>query len=369
MAPSVCTRTITTTGYGRSTTHSRACGGRLGASRGAAASTKMVTTSEGGCQTMTRRPPLGLVSSPSSTQIPGSARFGWLVSPQPARWNRWQSSTSHGPNAGLQIVMDGRVVALLTPVSEVALVGPLRGTISETATSDDGRYQCASLAGQPHKEIRKTMRMAGDATLQPSTSLPTCTSTCRRPSGLNAMRGRLARRPSPAESRLDRAIARGAARVAYVHRTLTTGPRPERGPGGHIGRQIPRLETLQEMDECPDHDSEDTAIRFGKTHLRPPGMRKLRESLVVFARKTLTVSEKLTLASWRLARPVFDADSELRRRLERGQSTWDDGLVFALAIALVFLITTAGVWTIRGVIWMAWGVRFAVRVCIFLIGF
>jgi hypothetical protein len=371
MAPSAYTPTTTTTGYGCSTTRNPACGGKLGASRGAAALTmKAVTISVGECQTMTRRPPLGLASSPSSTQIPGSARFGWLVSPQPARWNSWPRGTGHGPNAGLQIVMDGRVVALLAPVSEVASGGPPRDTISETATSDGGRrYQCASPPGQPQKEIRKTMRTVGDATLQPSISPPTCTSTYRQPNGMSLVRVPSARKPWPTESGLDRAMARGAARTAFVHGTLATGPRPEGGPGGHSGRRIPPLETLQEMEEYSDHGSEDTAARSKETRLRLLEMERLRETSVTLARSVLVVLEGMTVGCWRLVRPVFDPDSGLRRRFERGQSSWDDCLVFALAIALVFFIMVAGLWTAQGVVWMAWGVRFAVRACVFLIGF
>ncbi|KAK4454392.1 hypothetical protein QBC34DRAFT_158435 [Podospora aff. communis PSN243] len=372
MAPSAYTPITTTTGYECSTSQHRACGGKLDGSRGAAALTmKVVTTSVGECQTMTRRPSPGLGSSPSSTQIPGSARFGWLVSPQPAPWKSWPRGIGHGPNAGLQIVMDGRVVALLTPVSEIASGGPPRDTISETATSDGGRpYQRASPAGQPQKEIRKTMRTARDATLQPSISPPTCTSTCRRPNVLMSLvRGRSARKQRPAESELDRAIARGAARTAYVHTTLATGPRPERGPGGHSGHRIPPLETLQEMDEHSDNGNEGTATPSGETPPRPLEMGDLRDTPVMLARSVLVVSEKLTVACWRLVRPAFDPDSELRRRLEQGQSSWNDCLFFALAIAFVFLIVVAGVWTVRGIIWMALGVRFAVRACVFLIGF
>jgi hypothetical protein len=124
------------------------------------------------------------------------------------------------------------------------------------------------------------------------------------------------------------------------------------------------LET--EEDLVPD--SEDTAGHFGEIQHLTPELGKLRNTAMLLARKTLVVSEGMTVASWNLVRPAFDAESELRRRMKRGHSTWADALVFALAIVSVFLIMVAGVWAGRGLLLMVRGVRFVGKACAFLLG-
>ncbi|KAK0641547.1 hypothetical protein B0T16DRAFT_420035 [Cercophora newfieldiana] len=201
-----------------------------------------------------------------------------------------------------------------------------------------------------------------------------CTSTCPpRTNGSSPMRGRWARIPWPAEPELDRAMARGAARAAFADKTPATAGRVRaKGPRRFTDRRSLPLETLEETDETEEDlagGSEDTASLSGGTRRQSTHeVEKLRNIALVLVRKTSVVSERVTVAYWRIVRPAFDAESELRRRLERGQSTWRDGLVFALAIMSVFLIMVAGVWAGRCLLWMIWGVRFLGRACAFLLG-
>ncbi|KAL2016640.1 hypothetical protein VTK56DRAFT_3220 [Thermocarpiscus australiensis] len=56
---------------------------------------------------------------------------------------------------------------------------------------------------------------------------------------------------------------------------------------------------------------------------------------------------------WRLVCPVFDGHSGLRRRIEGGRATCGDWAVCVLAVVFVFLAAAAGVWTVRGFVWVA----------------
>ncbi|KAM7203784.1 hypothetical protein V8F20_003790 [Naviculisporaceae sp. PSN 640] len=72
------------------------------------------------------------------------------------------------------------------------------------------------------------------------------------------------------------------------------------------------------------------------------------ESIPVRLRKATSLLRQLILAYWELVRPVFDADSPLRQRLEqRRRATGQDYGICMLALVFLILAASAGAWTIK----------------------
>ncbi|KAK4666825.1 hypothetical protein QC763_303660 [Podospora pseudopauciseta] len=58
----------------------------------------------------------------------------------------------------------------------------------------------------------------------------------------------------------------------------------------------------------------------------------------------------LVEAHWGMVKPVFDGESELRRRFELAQSTWEDVWVGVGAVVFLFGVLCVGMWLVRGVL-------------------
>jgi hypothetical protein len=56
---------------------------------------------------------------------------------------------------------------------------------------------------------------------------------------------------------------------------------------------------------------------------------------------------------WRVVAPAFDGSSDIRKRLDKAQATWEDWGFLVLAVGFVFLAVSAGVWAIRGIVLVA----------------
>ncbi|KAK0666088.1 hypothetical protein QBC41DRAFT_375560 [Cercophora samala] len=66
----------------------------------------------------------------------------------------------------------------------------------------------------------------------------------------------------------------------------------------------------------------------------------------------VNLTARLVEAYWRLVQPVFDGESELRRRFQLAQSTWEDCGVCVSAAVFLFGALSAGMWLVRGVVWV-----------------
>lgn len=57
-------------------------------------------------------------------------------------------------------------------------------------------------------------------------------------------------------------------------------------------------------------------------------------------------------AYWQVVSPVFDGESEVRKRIDKAQTTRGDVVVCVLAVVFLFLAVSAGVWAVKGIVWM-----------------
>lgn len=190
------------------------------------------------------------VSLSSSTRRSSSECLCELVSPRPTQQSGWPSGLVPSPNPALGMV-DGGVVATFASVSQVAPRGPHNGITSppETrATSDSYHGQRSHLvsrenvAQKPQREMRRTMgKGVPDAMLPKSTLSRTYMSTSQLRPGVPA------RVPLPAEMELGRAMARRAARAAFVQH-VTVGSSGVRTRAAREARRRARraLETVEE---------------------------------------------------------------------------------------------------------------------------
>ncbi|KAK4174035.1 hypothetical protein QBC36DRAFT_219416, partial [Triangularia setosa] len=291
----------------------------------------------------------------------------------------------------------GIVFTLLAPSKE------------EKAEDNTGQPQdiATDIEDQPElKEMRKTMRREnyeeGDGIVHmrtPSPSLPRFTSTLRH-------RPRRQSPAQPSDEKLDHAIARGAARAAFTHltqdqeepqtesqplpikepmssdrmrtvpvpvsasawfkRTTMSDRRLPRGaeakakaaaePDGHRdddqGQELARLETLARASKqtvTKEGGGQDGVVWF--RFRGSLGVGDVCREMVSWVIVILNMIARLVEAYWRVVRPVFDAESELRRRFQLAESTWGDCGVGVSAVVFLFGALSAGMWLVRGVVW------------------
>ena len=60
---------------------------------------------------------------------------------------------------------------------------------------------------------------------------------------------------------------------------------------------------------------------------------------------------KVVRAYWQVVSPVFDGDSQLRKRIGKAQATRGDVVVCVLALVFLFMAVSGGVWAVRGIVW------------------
>ena len=354
---SAYTRTITTTGCEHCQPHGHACGGTPGASDEAAVPTTAISTS------------FSLMLPPPSAQQPGSTCENWLPSPLPKQRNGWPNLKDPCSNPTVQMVVNGRVVAIVSPVSEGASAGPHGDTISQTAISDGKRgYQSMSRGKQrPQKGMRKTMRKGADVTQQQDIRPPTCTSTCRALAHLSPIRKGESRRGRLEKENLDKAIARGAARTAFVQQTPAATGRVRKSAG------------LKEKEKRPDDrgggsnssgdgGTQNAPCPVGDAQLPAPETGGPTPVTVVMMARVLVIAGRAVSAFWMSVQPAFNAESELRMRLGRGELTWDDCVVVSRAVLFLFLTVIAGAWTGRLIVWTVRGGKAIVQAYVFLAG-
>ncbi|KAK1759287.1 hypothetical protein QBC47DRAFT_101860 [Echria macrotheca] len=315
-----------------------------------------------------------LASHPSLTEMTKSAYSKEQASPRPEQRSSWPRAISPRPSPALGITVGGHVVATVNPISEVPLLGPPSDTISvpqEQATSDCGeRYPSMSPVDQQQthlapREMPKTMRRGPTDVMQLPTALSrTCMSTYRDNQPCNQRGGfRVARKPLPGGAELNTAMARTAARTAFVQRLPETAERRLRG-----AEHRPTLEAVEESSSCTE-DGGGTESPSGEMQaLLDSSKAGPAADVVMVVRSALIFSAGGVSAVWKLVKPVFDADSALRLRYEQGISTWEDCAVYVLALVFVLGAILVGVWVFRGFVWLLRGVAGIGRGCLFLAG-
>jgi hypothetical protein len=70
-----------------------------------------------------------------------------------------------------------------------------------------------------------------------------------------------------------------------------------------------------------------------------------------WARNAMLMLAKVVRAYWQIVSPVFDGDSQLRKRIDKAQATRGDAVVCVLAFVFLFLAVSGGVWAVRGIVW------------------
>ncbi|KAL2132132.1 hypothetical protein VTI74DRAFT_4167 [Chaetomium olivicolor] len=191
-------------------------------------------------------------------------------------------------------------------------------------------------------------------------------------------------------------IARGAARTAFSHHHLMTpsmtarpvsAPYPGRHPhGARAGRAKaaakPAAGTVPPgKGWAREQGKGATGQRQGKTNARE----KVREGkgdqqqqekekkekdpgngqekgkngkgaqgveLELWGMRAMLVLARVVSGFWQVVSPVFDDESELRRRVEKGQARRGDWAVCVLAVVFFVMAVSAAAWAVRGVIWI-----------------
>jgi hypothetical protein len=69
-------------------------------------------------------------------------------------------------------------------------------------------------------------------------------------------------------------------------------------------------------------------------------------------RNAVMMLARVVGAYWQVVSPVFDGESELRKRLDKAQATRGDGVMCVLAVVFLFLVVSVGVWAVRGIMWL-----------------
>ena len=134
------------------------------------------------------------------------------------------------------------------------------------------------------------------------------------------------------ESKLNSALAQGAAQVALLDRELVAGPAEITAPMD--GRRS-STDDLSRSAEAGDGG-------FGYL-FRARGSRKVENKRpIVLARELIMLVMgtciRLLQGYWSIIAPCFDGNSPIRRRLERQRTTWADLAVWILASIFVFAV-------------------------------
>ncbi|EAQ88263.1 predicted protein [Chaetomium globosum CBS 148.51] len=399
---SVCTRTITTTGFGHSRPRHRAVAhlfdGTLGGSHEAPRSRRVLMP----------RALSQSTSPPLSTGMSENVYSNRLASPGQMQLSVWFNPNSPGPRTATS-TLDQKKVGI-DPLKGSPIPHPLRkpGADSDTTSPSTGQGRTApgpekhsakpnpiaaetenrpAQREQPDWEMRKTMRSpSGNGSPQDETDTHRSSHTSTRTSTSPTSPTTPAQPPSPGTARapwLNQAaaetIARGAARTAFAHHqggsgwaqqtrvpvsAPDPGPQPphrararvqaagtrakpaakpgagaETGSGqgsgqgkgtgkgkseGRGGNEKNGKEMGKDKDKEKEKDKEkDKEKGKGKANTADPNKIEAKR----WARSAMLMLVKVVGAYWQVVSPVFDGDSQLRKRIDKAQATRGDAVV------------------------------------------
>ncbi|KAL2147784.1 hypothetical protein VTI28DRAFT_5556 [Corynascus sepedonium] len=173
------------------------------------------------------------------------------------------------------------------------------------------------------------------------------------------------RRPTQSWQNEGEAFARGAARTAFAHHEETTmtmrtpisapvtSPRRRQGKAAEAmvesADDLGKAAKTNEMRPGKGEESQERTKNVEgrteeKSNMSTPEVR-------CWGRDGMMMLAKVVSAYWQVVNPVFDGDSELRKRLDESRATRGDVVVCVLAVVFLFLVLSAGVWSVRGIVW------------------
>ncbi|KAK3292235.1 uncharacterized protein B0H64DRAFT_445186 [Chaetomium fimeti] len=410
---SVCTRTITTTGFGRNQPRHRIVARPFDA------------TLDGWHEAPPSRRVLmprvlSQSTSPlSSTGMPKITYSNRLASPGEMQLSVWPNPNSAGLQTGSS--MSVRKGMGVIPLGGNPIPHPLRepGVDSDTTLLSTDRGRTAPVQGETHSvkqsqpaaetenrspqpeppdwAMRKTMRKSlGNPGPQDEVdtrrSLPTSTRTSTSLTAQSPSPGTIASQNQAA----DETIARGAARTAFAHHRGGSGwvrtrmPVSAPDPGSHQphrtrvqaagtrakaaakpgagaetgsgqgkgqGSQDKGKEEKNEKEKGEnEQEAKEKAKKKEKEKEKEKGKTTKADMNNVevsrWARSAMVMLAKVVEAYWHVVSPVFDGDSQLRKRIDKAQATRGDAVVCVLAVVFLFLAASGGVWAVRGIIWV-----------------
>jgi hypothetical protein len=127
------------------------------------------------------------------------------------------------------------------------------------------------------------------------------------------------------------------------------GSRGEEGRKGKEGRDGRDKGNGKDRGEV---DGKEDGKGKGKEKGKEAGVNKGNLEFRHWLRNAMVMLARVTGAYWQVVSPVFDGDSELRKRLDKAQGTRRDTVVCLLAVVFLFLVACGAVWTVRGIVWM-----------------
>ena len=420
---SACTRTITTTGFGRSRPPHRAVGhpfdGMLDGSHEAPPSRQVP---------MMPKALLRSTSPLSSTGMPKAACSNQLASPGKMQLSVWLSPNSPGPQTAITMSVQKMVGIglqkrrsiphpLHKPGADSDITSRSTGQ-GKTAPGPGGKHSskpgqtAAKTENQPPQQtqldwaMRKTMRRpSGNASPQDETDthkssrMSTRTSTSLTTTTQSPSSGTAATTWQQNQAATE-TIARGAARTAFAHhrggsgwvvrtRVPVSAPDPRgsqpphwarvqaagarakaaakpgagaetgsgQGQGNGKGKGKSQDQGKEEKngkatgkDKDKEKDKEkkkDKDKEKGKADTADLGNIEVKR----WARNATLMLAKVVRAYWQVVSPVFDGDSQLRKRIDKAQATRGDLVVCVLALVFVFMAVSGGIWVVRGIVW------------------
>ncbi|KAK4158120.1 hypothetical protein C8A00DRAFT_29021 [Chaetomidium leptoderma] len=255
----------------------------------------------------------------------------------------------------------------VTTSSSTREITPLAENANESSKPPQGKenYPLTQQQQQPDWAMRKTMR-------KPSNPNPEDSEAGGRRSSPTSTRTSTYLMTQPLmmatwQDQKAEAIARGAARTAFKHyhdRTrppmgMTTTRMPRRGPvsapgpgsrphGARAAGTTAKAaaKPAAAAGTMPGQSQQGGSKKKGNHKGEVGGVemqRWMRSAMVMLAR--------VVSAYWQTVSPVFDGDSELRKRVDKAQARRGDVVVCVLAVVFLFLVVSAGVWAVRGIVW------------------
>lgn len=240
--------------------------------------------------------------------------------------------------------------------------------------------------------MRKTMRKKAEDNEEEEAGPPSPATTATKSSPMSTSTHQLplpTPNPSPKKPSvgLDHAIARGAARTAFTHLMTTmqteshgnqssaiiplTEPTPTSIPWHRTvpavvapvsDREFPRGAGPEQGDQKIRRRHRDLASLV-KTVAGPSRLswkvmvlRKLFETVCEWVRVVLDFAWEVAKEYWDLVKPIFDGESEIRKRFEMGveELQGEDFGIGIMALVFIFCGLVIGVRTARGVIFVVW---------------
>ncbi|KAK3897314.1 hypothetical protein C8A05DRAFT_19898 [Staphylotrichum tortipilum] len=161
------------------------------------------------------------------------------------------------------------------------------------------------------------------------------------------------RRPTTVSTRLS-SRANGAKAAAKAGSAAGTAPGQGegQGKGGDQGQGKGKGKgKSQEQGKEEQQPSKDKGNKAnGKANGQADGGEQLE--VVYWWRSAWVMLVRVVGAYWQVVSPVFDGESGVRQRMEKSQATWGDVVVVSLAGVFLFWVVAAGVWAVRGVVWV-----------------